>query len=391
MASLQKTGIGFVCAAVVGVGVPVQAWALGLGGASVPSPSNVNVPPPPSAQVAVPSPTPAITVPAPSPASVNLPPAPGNLPSPSAPTANLPAPSPPSTPAPSLPPRVVRVTTSPEISVHESSPPSPAISHASSPGPAISVPTHVAPSLGGGAPSATASPSVSSNGGLAGLAAALFGQGPGGGRRGAVGTSPLVRQSQREAERAFIAMVRRLSGCLTDLPYELRLVLQLSAGIGVSQPLSPTAVASHLHLSLRRLARLEKRALRQLLVTARTRGCGRGAEQRMFDVSVLGGFEAPFGGAAEVASGAVEAARYSKDPSRTSAGLSANQPPSRGDSLFATSPPEGQALLIVVLALEGVLLFGVVFRDRLVELGPPRWAGWRSKWTRRRRKPLRRR
>jgi len=376
MASLPKTAIGLVCAAVVGAGVPVQAWGLGLGGASVPGPStpNVNVPPPPSVQVAVPSPTPAITTPAPSPAPVNLP-------SPSAP-ANLPAPSPPSTPAPSLPARVVRVTTSPEVSVHVSSPPSPAKSLASSQSPAISVPTQGAPSLGGGAPSATASPSVSSNGGLAGLAAALSGSGPGGGRRGAVGTSPLVRQSQHEAERAFIAVVRRLSGCLTDLPDELRLVLQLSAGIGVSQPLSPTAVASHLHLSMRRLARLEQRALRQLLVMARARGCGRAAKQRMFGVSVLGGFEAPFGGAAEVAAGAVEAARYSKDPSPTSVGLSATHAPPRGDSLLAISPPQDEALLIVVVALEGALLFGVVFRDRLVELGP-RWARRRSKWRRR--------
>jgi hypothetical protein len=101
----------------------------------------------------------------------------------------------------------------------------------------------------------------------------------------------------------------------------------------------------------------------------------------MFGVSVLGGFEAPFGGAADVASGEVEAARYSKDPSRTSVGLSATRAPSRGDSLLAISPPEGQALLIVVVALEGVLLFGVVFRDRLVELGP-RWARRRSKWRR---------
>jgi len=378
MASLPKTGIGLVCATVVGLGAPVPAWGLGLGGVPLPEPSvpTVNVPPPPSVPVTVPtvpSPPPA-TVPAPSPPSVNLP-------SQSAPAANVPAPSLPSAPTPSLPAPAVRVTTSPDEPVRVSSSLSPATSRASSSGQAGSATALGAPSLGGGASSATAGPSVPSNGSLAALASALFDPRPRGGGHGTAGTSPLVQRGRRQAEQAFIATVRRLSGCLTNLPYELRLVLQLGAGIGVSQPLSPTAVASHLHLSMARLARVEKRALRQLLLMARTHGCGRGAEQTVFGVSVLSGFEAPFGGVAEPTSGAVETARYSADPSRTNAALSAKHVPSGGDLLPGIAPPQpAQVMLLALVALVAVLLFGVLFG---AELGP-RWAWWRFK---RRRRP----
>ena len=67
-------------------------------------------------------------------------------------------------------------------------------------------------------------------------------------------------------------MVRRYAGCLGILPRRERRVLELRAGVGPRRPASRARVSRRLDLSVRRVARIERRALRTLERDARD-GC----------------------------------------------------------------------------------------------------------------------
>ena len=105
-----------------------------------------------------------------------------------------------------------------------------------------------------------------------------------------------------------------LQGCLTQIPARLRSVLRLRVGLAEPRPLSAGAVAARLHISKKRLAKLEVRALRLLSHAARTRGCATraAAVPAVFPVSFLG---SSAGGAA----GGVAGGLYFKEPAQSGA------------------------------------------------------------------------
>jgi hypothetical protein len=69
-------------------------------------------------------------------------------------------------------------------------------------------------------------------------------------------------------------VVVRLGGCLDAVPARTRRVLVLRSGLGPATRHSRAGVASVLDLTVRRVARIERRGLRTLRRLDRTRGCG---------------------------------------------------------------------------------------------------------------------
>jgi hypothetical protein len=174
--------------------------------------------------------------------------------------------------------------------------------------------------------------------------------------------------------------VRRLEGCLADLPDHFRLLLELRTGVDAPRALSPTAVAEYLDIRVGEISRLEKQALRRLRLTARAHTCGR-TTATLFGLLVPTSF-GPAVGSNGNAAGGVEAVRYAKSLSREHSDLSARQASPSGPSLLETSMPTvaGNTLLLVVMVLGGVLLIGLVFVD---ELGFWAHLRWRFRWKRR--------
>jgi hypothetical protein len=179
----------------------------------------------------------------------------------------------------------------------------------------------------------------------------------------------------RTAALALFSTVRRLEGCLKYLPDNLRRVLELITGLNAPIALSPEAVAEQLHVTMRGVSRLERRALRRLRLTARTHTCG-AATSRPTDPLALSGLVVLVGEESGPAGG-VEAARYATSES---GGLPANAPSHGGDSLLGINNPplEGAGLLLILALVGGVLFIGLLFAD---DLWP--WAihhEWRSRW-----------
>jgi hypothetical protein len=170
--------------------------------------------------------------------------------------------------------------------------------------------------------------------------------------------------------------VRRLEGCLSGLPNQLRLVLELRTGVGIPFALGPVAVANYLHISVRRVLRLERRALRRLRLVARAHACGRATETPSGALS-LTGVEPTLGGNASAA-GEVEAERYAKSPSRRRSGARASQSLHGGGALLGSNvPPQaGEAMQIVLLAGGGFLLITMLFAKPLELV--PRYREWRA-------------
>jgi hypothetical protein len=159
--------------------------------------------------------------------------------------------------------------------------------------------------------------------------------------------------------------VRRLQGCLGALPRQMRLVLQLRAGIGGARALTPAGAARALHISVARALRLERRALRRLNLAARAGGCGRTLESSPA-VSTISDF-GPIASGSEAASGGVSAARYVNQPTPTRVPATRKHGVTGGrDLLGAKVPPEaGQALQVALIVLAGILLAGVLFAKEL--------------------------
>ena len=173
--------------------------------------------------------------------------------------------------------------------------------------------------------------------------------------------------------RSLKATVARLQGCLSALPPRSRLALRLRTGLGLPRPLEPPAAAARLHLGTARFARLERRALRELRLTARTHSCARASTA----VAGLLVFIAQFGDAQAGPRGGVEAVRYAAEPSPPRAVLPP-PPSSRVGPLGAdVSPLAGGVMLALLLLLGSSLVVGLVLADN-AGLGP-RHAAWRRR------------
>jgi hypothetical protein len=203
--------------------------------------------------------------------------------------------------------------------------------------------------------------------GWAGAASPLSGYGPSGGsiKLDEATIRAVGRLSHRDRARLLrlIAAVRRLGGCLGNLPDQLRVVLELATGVNAPRALSSAQVANYLHIRVGQVYPLEKRALRQLRLAARTHACN-GTQRTTPGLLVLSGFGPALGGG--TATGGVEATRYTKGPSRHPAGSPlAWAYPSFDSLLGIDSPPvAGDTWLIILLVLGGGLLIGILFADQ---------------------------
>jgi hypothetical protein len=101
------------------------------------------------------------------------------------------------------------------------------------------------------------------------------------------GGSGNVRKRDRELRRA----VARLQGCLARVPRAERRVLVLRAGIGIARTRSRAEVARMTGLQRARVARLERRGLRQLRALGRAGACAAssGGAETAFDGVPVGG------------------------------------------------------------------------------------------------------
>jgi hypothetical protein len=166
------------------------------------------------------------------------------------------------------------------------------------PAPELPAPPLPAPSGGGGggAPSGGGSGSSGAGGGSApapstgGGGAPSGGGGSSAGAGGGTGTtrSRTVRSpgaeresrtpaQRRRAERRLRRTVARLDGCLDELAFNQRRVLELRAGVGAGPPQSRRGVARALDVPVVRVRRLERRGLRSARALARADNCGSAA------------------------------------------------------------------------------------------------------------------
>jgi hypothetical protein len=154
-----------------------------------------------------------------------------------------------------------------------------------------------APGGGGGGGGGGAAPSGGGGGGGGSSAAPAPAPGSGGGgggggtssssspaARGSSGASPSGERrrartpvQRRRAEQRLRRTVARLGGCLDDLSTSQQRVLELRAGVGAADPRSRRGVARVLDLRVDRVARIERRGLRNARALARTDGCGSAA------------------------------------------------------------------------------------------------------------------
>ena len=178
------------------------------------------------------------------------------------------------------------------------------------------------------------------------------------------------------------AQVQNFAGCLGVLPDRLRLVLQLRTGIGVRRALGPAALARYLHVNLKDISPMEKRAIHLLRLKARAHACAASATPIQPIAFIIGaglGEAAPGSGGAM---GGVDAARYAQPAPQGRPGPEDGQGIGGTNALGISRPSAGAgALRALVLALVGMLLIAVLFADELA-LGP-RFRLWQSRWRRR--------
>ncbi len=353
MASPRKlqAGLAWVASLACLLGVPLQA--LGSGTSGMGASASVS-----SALVAVPIPS----VPQVSVSGAEVPAVPAVLPS------TLPVPV--TLATPTTPAVIIPAGSTPSIKVATASPPlplrsSPVATHEQSPsdGPAV-----------GGGDSAGAAPAPSSSGAPGGSESSYEAA------RGALPARASAGGRQGQLRASLRAEVRRLAGCLGELPSRLRLVLELRTGIDAPHALSVGRVATHLHITVTQVSRLEQRALLLLRGTARAHACGVAGRELSTVLVVLGGGEP--GGATSSegggAAGEVKAARYAKSPSQEPAvrpvksALGISPPASLQDTTLAT---------VIVLLLAGMLLTALLFGEKL-QAGP-RLRRWRARLVRR--------
>jgi hypothetical protein len=219
----------------------------------------------------------------------------------------------------------------------------------------------------------SAGPVPSASGALNAISA-LWGSSPGAlSTYGGAGAGGQVKGpgARGARERALKALVTELRGCLGALPERSRLALELRTGLAGPQALAPKSAAERLHMGIARFSRLERRAIRELRVTASTHGCAVAPQ-------VLGGLvgflQAAFGDEAQPAGG-VEAVRYTANPSPPVAipGTS-----TRGSVLGDDiSPAAGDAILALIALLLAAVTVAVVVADSAGQ--GPRHPQWRQR------------
>jgi hypothetical protein len=274
-------------------------------------------------------------------------------------------------------------TTSEPLSVSGTTAPTPSIttpSAAITESPSASPPSTVTAS---NESQTTASPSSGKGPGVAASPSAGYGSSGGSSKQG-TGTSPALRRGSRRdralaRERALRATVERLQGCLGNLPSQLRLVLELRAGVNAPRALGRAAVAKDLRVSVREVPQLEKRALRRLRLTARSHSCARDtrAPSALLVFTDFGPALGGDGGAA----GGVDAVGYTKSPSRERSAPTVKRASPSGDPLLGIKLPAaaGGAIPVIFIVLAGLLLLGFVYAADELGLGP-RHAEWRDRW-----------
>jgi hypothetical protein len=381
----KGTIVGLIVCCLAAGGVPATSAGLPLlsGSALVPTlPIPVTSPPP----VTVPTPPPiTVTAPAPPPVPVAPPPPPPIpvhvTPPPLPPAPKLPAP--PKAPAPSVsvtPPGGSPVTVTTPSTTSAPVPRVGALPSGKTPTPvgatATSLPLRApARSASTGGPSATAATSPFSSYG-SGPATGAFGSAP----RGPGAAALVGREVAALAGLTLWQKVQRLVGCLSDLPDRPRLVLELSAGIGTGRSLTLAGLARRLNVTVAQARQLQRRALRRLILAARTHACVSASGTSTGQIAdlaatVISADLTPFG-----AAGGVLAARYSKSP--TQVGAATQTPPDTTEGLALIRTPGGNGTLnAVAIALTGMLLLGVLFAEELA-VGP-RVRRARARWLRR--------
>jgi hypothetical protein len=148
--------------------------------------------------------------------------------------------------------------------------------------------------------------------------------------------------------------VARFQGCLSDLPERPRRVLMLRTGIGSPRALDQRAAAARLHISAGRFGRVERQALGELRLVARTHACGKTSTTAAAVAAFVGqGIHGE-----SVASSGVRAARYTfRLPSRHAVGPAAS---SSRSMLGAISPTASKAILVVLLFVAAAIAASVV-------------------------------
>jgi hypothetical protein len=172
------------------------------------------------------------------------------------------------------------------------------------------------------------------------------------------------RDQAGTAALALSTTVRRLEGCLRYLPESLRRVLELIAGVNAPVALSPEIVAEQLHVTMSRVSRLERLALRRLGLTARTHACGV-ATPGPTDPFALSGLAVLVGEEGGPAGG-VDAARNAMSASPDPVVLPASASSQGGDELLGIDnpSPENVGMLLILALVGGVLSAGLLFADR---------------------------
>jgi hypothetical protein len=203
-------------------------------------------------------------------------------------------------------------------------------------------------------------------------------------QRGAVGAAARQRLLAREARN----IVLRFAGCLATLSPRERLLLELLVGGGVPRVLTRDEVAQALHIRSARVPRLERMAIKRLLVLARTTACAHVAQGApTMELASYTALAVP--GGVEAASGGVKAARYAKAPS---VGAGSSKRASGHSELGSIPASDTDTLWLLVAILLAAFVIAALSVDA-VGAGPRnrRWraqwmAGQRRAWRRRRRR-----
>jgi len=183
-------------------------------------------------------------------------------------------------------------------------------------------------------------------------------------------------------ERALIAAVTQLQGCLANLPDRQRELLELRTGVGadrplgLAQPLGPQAAAARLHVKPTRIASLERRALGNLRRTAQTHMCGgMGTTVANVLAFIASGFGGE-GGTGAGARGGVEAVSYNAPPPLQR--VKPSEPSVLGGLLGADiSPLVSDVALILLLLLAAGIAVSLVLADAAGK--GPRHEAWRRR------------
>jgi hypothetical protein len=191
-----------------------------------------------------------------------------DLPIPDLPVPDVPVPDLPPVPVPVPQPPPPPPTPAPALPAVPSVPSAPAPPSGSSPGSASAPSGGSSGASGGGAtPPAGSTAATPAPASPAARARRSADPAPGG------EPSTRERSARRKQQRRVRDTVRRLAGCLGDLPRREIRVLVLRAGIGPGPALSRERVGDRLDLATQRVARLERRGVRHLRAAA-SDGCG---------------------------------------------------------------------------------------------------------------------